>query len=1606
VIKTLETDNEYYVSHQRVLIKAYVWLLQNKNDGMLLNETILQHVQIWQQYAKSRLHTGLCELQHDFINESWKQIARSNAVFISFADADYDFARYLNETLLMYAKTTWFAHEFVNRNEYNDTIYQAIVRSESVVCVISEESNSDLNFRLQIGLALKLKKRIVLVYYKGIPEETISELTTVNFVQFPIEYSKFQLGFTELMRKLDYNHEILHEQTIWLEKALEWEKSGKREANLLNSLHTDELLHWLELSAKAGLELNNLLSEFIQACKKNAVERKTRKRRLDLIQRATMVATSLMLVFMLFFAYKLYVARQTEKENLLTMQRLYTQSSANNLLALARQIESNDPTIAIRLAEKAMILDPNETVKNTIYDIYKKNVFYKTLATYRIPAKQLSYSSQNKSVAFPSENNMATIINIQNKSAFNLVGHLSAVNSVETDSQGTMYVTASDDKSVRIWDRLGSLRTVLNAHDYPVKFACFSPNAKQVLSVDQNDVLILWSVKGDMLKIMPKNLKNIKKAYFAPNGSLIYLLSDQPNIWVWNTLTDSFGPVAAHPDIVLDLCLKPDNTGFFTVCADRKTREFNRNNQIIRSFDVDDALPTCIDYLPSYNLVLTASEDRTMKIWSTDGTLISELLGHEQAIIDACFVPEADQVISTSLDGKINIWDISSVLPINIYEGTTPVYTLLSSHKPNSEFAWINKTGIGMLDVKKGLITEPLPQKFKQGMFLESSPDLSIDDAFVQLTKLDAMPLEGIAAVSPTQIMKALTSGDVQIYDASGSKQIVHAHNRPITALCIFDKNAFVIGDDTGLLKIWKNNKLVATVPAHKGKVSSLAYSSQTRTIASGSTDGTIKLLTTQGKLTKILEGHENQISKLCFSADGTKLASLDKDNILRVWNDGYELRIYKLPSTPIAICFGADNKKIAWASQNGLIQTFNIPSVLQKFLVKNWHEPLSVAQMLELKIKFYEELNEENELNEGGLYYFAKADQQIDQAMQIRYLGYANNLFDRLEKINDLPIYKAQHLQVLLSLRNFERDPEDIDDQMENLLINILQIDNEHQLENAAKYFYNQAEISVNETVQQQNSKAATMLYQKLYIQFGKIEYVVPQTYLGMLFPEKNLSADYLAEFLIKPYSDLTNEKEIARAANLLFIKSLNPPTLIFQKTCLFLSDKLYTKVLKKASLGSYYVDLAEVLLHLRELDPNDQQMKNRVKNLEIQLFGIKNVEVMKSAASRFMYRAERENQQSRQIVYYTNAENLYAKLFKLLLKSEYLVNQRKALIGLQRTNNDLAELDSKIQKNLNDFEKLDNPKEIYNAIHYFDSELTLETNIPEKLKLLYLCLNLYENILKKNNNPYEQTQMFRLMLLTLKYNHNDKKVEAHLERIGQYFTQSTDINFLQSAILQFDGWIKESIDPKVIEILILKQLNIYKQLINTKASTQFLKDAWAVVNSSKLTISDQNQYKQWLFDKAKNLSDTADIRKWSEFLVTDVAPELNNEADEMYVRLEAKKLMESKPRSPRINQLLFEQYCILSRSELYAKRYDQAHTYAQQAISLDKANPQGYSLAALSLLGKGEKREASHIYKEHIKKSYAGKTFAAYFLADLRDAIRRGFSMEYTDVLQKLLK
>lgn len=281
-----------------------------------------------------------------------------------------------------------------------------------------------------------------------------------------------------------------------------------------------------------------------------------------------------------------------------------------------------------------------------------------------------------------------------------------------------------------------------------------------------------------------------------------------------------------------------------------------------------------ISFSPDGKIITSASDDRTIKIWSADGKLINTITDNKNRFTYLAFTPDS-QFIATATDKIIKLYTIDGKI-IQTFTGHSDIVTSL----------------VFSLDGKT---------------LVSGSRDKTI-----KLWRIDGSLIKTWNAHNGW-VNTVSFSPDGQLIASGGEDNLV---------------KLWQIAD----------GKLVQTFTGHKERITCVKFSPDGKIIAAGSGDKTINLWNRQGEILQTIEGHTNQINSISFSPDGQLLAAADADAMLKIWSNQDKSQIeYKIKQTLKGhgaqindISFSPDGKIIASASTDKTVRLWQVDNSLK----------------------------------------------------------------------------------------------------------------------------------------------------------------------------------------------------------------------------------------------------------------------------------------------------------------------------------------------------------------------------------------------------------------------------------------------------------------------------------------------------------------------------------------------------------------------------------------------------------------------------------------------------------------------------------------------------
>jgi WD40 repeat protein len=223
-------------------------------------------------------------------------------------------------------------------------------------------------------------------------------------------------------------------------------------------------------------------------------------------------------------------------------------------------------------------------------------------------------------------------------------------------------VTASDDKTARLWDAATSKQIgEPMKHKDSVNSAQFSPNGQRVVTASEDKTARLWdTATGHQIGEPMKHENAVNSARFSPDGQRVVTASDDKTARLWDSATGKqIGEPMKHKDSVSSAQFSPHTQQVVTGSWDRTARLWDTatGHQIGEPMKHEGVVSSA-QFSPDGQRVVTASKDNTARLWdAATGKQIGEPMKHEDDVSSAQFSPDGQRVVTASLDKTVRLWD-------------------------------------------------------------------------------------------------------------------------------------------------------------------------------------------------------------------------------------------------------------------------------------------------------------------------------------------------------------------------------------------------------------------------------------------------------------------------------------------------------------------------------------------------------------------------------------------------------------------------------------------------------------------------------------------------------------------------------------------------------------------------------------------------------------------------------------------------------------------------------------------------------------------------------------------------------------------------------------
>jgi WD40 repeat protein len=499
-------------------------------------------------------------------------------------------------------------------------------------------------------------------------------------------------------------------------------------------------------------------------------------------------------------------------------------------------------------------------------------------------------------------------------------GHTGAIRSLSFSPDGKSFASAGLDAMIKLWDtKTGTeLRSLKGGFAFPAVFGrdgssitdgftwwntstgekltsirfgsgalAFSPDGKTVaVGKEDGTIEITDSATGRQLRTLKGPFQSCRFLTFGPNGKTLASGSMWGNIFtLWDLSTGS--------ELNSLELATPSNSGRSVAFApDGKAVATGSESGEVELWDLASggkthgfrSIPSSpVAFNRDGTILMGVGDDGAIKLWDpSSGRVLQSFGSFSNTASSIAFSPDGKTVAVGSKDGAISVWDLS----------TRTQLLAINKYSPPSS-----------------------------AVFSPDGKALAVYSDKVDSASLWNFATGSIARTFPGHV------GQMGIFFSP-------------------DSTKFSIASIDGTIRLWDVSSGLEAHTIHGSQLSSMAFSPDQKTIASGNVDArvndtTIKLWAIDsGKEIRRFKGHDKPVSAVSFSPDGKVLASESYDGIIKLWDvsSAKELRTLKATSNAFAsddplsflaavfeLKFSPDGKILASRSLEGDIKFWDV---------------------------------------------------------------------------------------------------------------------------------------------------------------------------------------------------------------------------------------------------------------------------------------------------------------------------------------------------------------------------------------------------------------------------------------------------------------------------------------------------------------------------------------------------------------------------------------------------------------------------------------------------------------------------------------------------------
>lgn len=247
-----------------------------------------------------------------------------------------------------------------------------------------------------------------------------------------------------------------------------------------------------------------------------------------------------------------------------------------------------------------------------------------------------------------------------------------SLHSVDVSPDGTLVATGGGDGTVELREALGgNIVALLERHKSAVESLAFSPDGRQLFSVDEGGKAVVWTLADDTgehertaeARDFLSTSFAVKSGRWSPDGKTIAACGDiSIDFREAEKFAAGSGEEVSFPRRITAMEYSPN--GSQIAWAARNTHVYVQAGAEGQPAELTGhvAPVQAIAWAPDGSFLVSGGEDGDLRVWTLKGTAASclKLTGHVGTIRGLAISPDGKLIISGGFDNLVRVWDATT----------------------------------------------------------------------------------------------------------------------------------------------------------------------------------------------------------------------------------------------------------------------------------------------------------------------------------------------------------------------------------------------------------------------------------------------------------------------------------------------------------------------------------------------------------------------------------------------------------------------------------------------------------------------------------------------------------------------------------------------------------------------------------------------------------------------------------------------------------------------------------------------------------------------------------------------------------------------------------